>query len=251
MSGMTAGTIQQAKVELNCDMQSLIPALCQDVYHYMDLIDAVRNPTFNLPMMMPYGRFRFLLEQLAEKQHCQTFLSLDPKLPLSPGNRRMLCLSGDSSLLEELSGRLILTLDMSTDDILALRVRDPGVKNCKFADEHIMFPILPGTQFSITYRSIRVSHLHTEAHREWLLRLRASESGMLSRSALMLVTDLSMPISIIPGLETRRKLESICHAEDLVPLPSVPPYLDMSFSNQVAAASGYSDQYHNNPFLRP
>jgi hypothetical protein len=118
MSGMTAGTIQQAKVELNCDMQSLIPALCQDVYHYMDLIDAVRNPTFNLPMMMPYGRFRFLLEQLAEKQHCQTFLSLDPKLPLSPGNRRMLCLSGDSSLLEELSGRLILTLDMSTDTYL-------------------------------------------------------------------------------------------------------------------------------------
>jgi len=104
-------------------MESLVPSFCQDVYHFMDLVDAIRNPTFNLPMITPYGRFKYLLEQLAELHHASTFLSLDPKLALTTVERRTLCLKGDTALLSSLSGRLVMLLDMTTDEIMELKVK--------------------------------------------------------------------------------------------------------------------------------
>jgi len=227
-------------------MESLVPSFCQDVYHFMDLVDAIRNPTFNLPMITPYGRFKYLLEQLAELHHASTFLSLDPKLALTTVERRTLCLKGDTALLSSLSGRLVMLLDMTTDEIMELKVKDPALKNCKLSDDHLMFPV-DGEPFTITYRRITVTHLHSEKHREWLLRMKASESSLMPVKTLLLATDLSMPLSVIPGLENSNKLTTFCLQDDLAPEPELPGYLVSSLTDKVLAAKGYADPFQLDP----
>lgn len=238
-------TIMSAVATTEHDFESLIPEFCQDLYHFLDLVAAIRNPTFQLPTSVTYGRFKFTLEELVKVSGDRYLYALDPKMDLTPPERRACIALISEESQRHMSGLMVLVVANSAREIMSLDLDTSTNDNpaCTFKDEHITFGLPNGDMFNITYRRVTINHVESYDQKLWAVRLKASESPKISPRVMMMITDITMPLSIIPGIHEVSRLDVICEEADTVPSERVRDAMRLTLGESLQAAAGIPDTF--------
>lgn len=186
------------------------PLLCEDSLAFTDLVYSIKNPIFHLPFFMTYGRFKVLVQQMAEYTHCSYYEALLPTVPMEQSERlRQLDFLPNTDW--DLSNMLVASISMTTKEILSLPIT--GNQQVSSMD-HMISHKNQRSEINITYREYTFASVTSEHERTNLLRVIASEwSGLSVRSALM-ISSPTFPLTIIPGIGTYHVLVQTCESRD-------------------------------------
>jgi len=189
-----AGSLQVSVTNLD----DLIPSVAQDIYHFIDLVQAVRHPVFQLPRAMTNGRFQYLLKELIRTTTVSAFSGLDCKLDIPVSERIGMIRSIPEEYTPTINNLLICVMRQSAQEIEQIAIT--GSTHATFFDHLLTTVIDHKTQFGIVYRVWTIETFEKQSDKELALRVIASENSALSARAMTLITDMCFPLSLIPGV---------------------------------------------------
>lgn len=193
------------------NLEDSIPGFVQDIYHFSDLVFAVKNSMFNLPRCVTYGRYRYMIDQLIQRDDSPDLRILDLEYNVAePRDIHIASLSSET--LEPFNNLLVLCVVNTTDALLSSPRSIDG--SCSFIDEAHTIPLECGSSFSITYRLYTVNSISSERTRESFIRLKASESDSIPARSMFMLTDLAFPYHIIPGFTNMNSLIDTAYTAD-------------------------------------
>jgi len=191
------------------DLEASLPALIQDNYHWLDLVLSIQHPVFDLPNMITYGRYRYVIDAMITRTGYAGLRALDPKLDVDPATRVLALQAVDEVHRHVLHKSLVVSIGQTVDEILSLPVIPNHGFLCSQEDIYIELACTP-KKVSFVHRILRFKGVLRQDHRYDILRLKATESSTLSIRSMLLLTDRLIPRELIHECDTDEKL--IYHA---------------------------------------
>jgi hypothetical protein len=198
-------------IESEC-LEDSIPGFVQDVYHFTDLVYAIKNAAFNVPRCMTYGRFKYMIDTLVSCDGVPEIKCLDIGHAIDE-NREAIIQDLSMETLSDINNLMILSVVNKTSELLACKYSPAG--SSSFVDESHTIPLKSGGLFSITYRLYTVHTVASEAARTSFLRMKAAESPTVSVRSAFMLTDIAIPLRIIPGVSNLKSLIDAAHTADV------------------------------------
>jgi len=206
--------IVTAEVNESNTILSYVPMCVEDSYHFIDTVFAVKSAVYNLPCSMTLGRFRYLISQMSESTQTKYLFSLDPLSDCTIDDQAQALENLDFDMYNCFNHKMIHCIGLSGTEVSHLKI-DPCYTICKHEDKHVIFKS-PYGLFQLTYRIFLPRYVRDETTREMLHRQIAVNNSSLSVRSMLLLTDPSFPLSIVPGVRDINMLVFLSeHAPDL------------------------------------
>jgi len=177
------------------NLAECVPCTVPDVHQFSRMAYGVRNSFFNLPNAMMYPKFRYTLRELTKTTKIPQLMYLDPMLEID-GNERI---DGLRSISEEwtiwAANLDVYRVINTASSVLSL----PLSNDTKVTVTSTILSIGNGSNVNLTFKECDVKSVSTERDRHYLLRLLAAESDDVPPRSMLLLSDDSIPLEIIPG----------------------------------------------------
>lgn len=192
-------------------LSSLVPALVQDAYSFIDLIYSIRNPAFNVPRFTTLGRYRYLIQLQCQRYKSSLVAYASPLVDTDDRDRRHILADIDWEVIEPLDNLLICDISNTSQEIEALPLGPPSLR---FTDKIWCVPHRSGKWFSLTFRIVTLNAVSTQADRLTALRMKASNSPTAPPRTVLMLGDPIFPLECIPGCSNLSMLAVLCREDD-------------------------------------
>lgn len=192
---------------ITCEsLDDSVPSMFQDVYHFSDLVYSIKNVHFNIPRSMTYGRYRYMIDSMTTLRQTPEIKALDFGT-YCPQSREELISDMSHETVSPFDNLLILSVENSGESLINLPLTPTG--SCHFVDEYHHISLRFGGALDLTIRYYRVDSFSSEEERISFLRLKLSESLDISPRVMFMLSDIVLPLEIIPGISDVSTLKDL------------------------------------------
>jgi len=175
--------------------EDCVPCTVSDVHQFSRMAYAVRNTFFNIPNAMMYPKFKYVLRELTNVSQVPEIMYLDPMFQVDDRER----IEGLKRLSDEwtvwASNLCVFRVINTADSILNL----PLASDTHVSVSTNILSLGNGSNINMMFKECDVTSVSSMKDRYYLLRLLASESDNVPPRSMLLLSDDSVPLSIIPG----------------------------------------------------
>lgn len=177
------------------NLAECIPCTVSDVHQFSRMAYAVRNTYFNIPNAMMYPKFKYTLREMTRVSQVAEIMYLDPMCKVPDAER----IEGLKRLSPEYTAwaanLCVYRIINTADSVISLPLA---------SDSHVsvstnILSLGNGSNINMMFKECTVSSVSTTRDRYYLLRLLASESDDIPARTMLLLSDDSIPLMIIPG----------------------------------------------------
>jgi len=156
---------------------------------------AVRNTYFNIPNAMMYPKFKYTLREMVKATQVPEIMYLDPMFQVSDRER----IEGLKGLSEEwtvwAANLCVYRVINTADSVIGL----PLANETAVSVSSTILSVGMGSNINMIFKECTITSVSTVKDRFYLLRLLASESDDIPARTMLLLSDDSIPLAIIPG----------------------------------------------------
>lgn len=211
---MSAGACVTGTVTQDTGFDEHMPLVVQDIYEWVKLVFAVNHPIFHLPHCITYGKYCLILDNMASITCSPELRNLNPKKDITVSDLVTSLNQVDPMYRFLLDNYLVMLVMNTSKEISSLRVMPTSARISHWTDEYRILALDGGSHRTII-RRVKFTGVHTNDQREMIMRWRASESTLLSRTSCLMLCDVSMPVRMIPGVENTDVIRTYAEHVDM------------------------------------